>query len=120
MLSRKLWYYLVLLILMNNIGISLMELSSSVCPSVGCSKSFKIGHYIEMFQPNLFIPAILISTIDRNHLIPLSMSLTMDEGHKVSGEQNLSRSVSHTVLNLSERKLTWSEKQIKLSIIVHL
>ena len=49
------------------------------------------------FWPNLFIPAMLIGTIDFNHFILLSLILTLPAGHKVIAKQNLLASFSTTL-----------------------
>ena len=53
------------------------------------AKSFVIGHYKQTVLPNLFIPAMLISTIDFYHFIPCSLTLTLPGGHKVNAKQKL-------------------------------
>ena len=62
-----------------------------------CGKNFNVGHYAQFFQPNVFIPAMLIDTIDFCHPIPLSLTLTMAGGHKVIAKQSLLVSFSHTL-----------------------
>ena len=44
---------------------------------------------MENFQPNLFMPAMLVGTIDFYHLIPLPVTLTLAGDHKASTKQNL-------------------------------
>ena len=58
-------------------------------------KNFNIGHYMPIFQPNFFIPAILTSAINFYHFIPLSLSL-----FKVSTRQNFLASYSPTKFDL--------------------
>ena len=52
----------------------------------GCGKDFNNGHFMQTFQPNIFIAAMLIGT---NDLELLSLTLTFSGGHKVSKKQNL-------------------------------
>ena len=62
------------------------------CPSshLSCmARNFNVGNYMHTFQPMLFIPAILIGTVDIYYFIPLSMALTFLGSHKVSAKQNL-------------------------------
>ena len=70
---------------------------SGVCASVLHGKN--IGHYGQTCQPNSFIPAMFVGTIDSCHFISLSMTLTLAGGHKVSTKQNLFASFSGTLLN---------------------
>ena len=41
-------------------------------PPILHGKNFNIGYYMQKFQPNIFIPAMLIGTIDFYYFIPLS------------------------------------------------
>ena len=71
----------------------------NVCLSLaGCqsceTKTFNVGHFMQTVQPNVFIPAMLLGTIDFYHCIPLSLTLTLAEHHKVSAKQNLLTSFS--------------------------
>ena len=52
--------------------------------AVLCGKNLSVEHYIQTFQPNVFLPAMLIGTIDFYHFIPHSVTLTLTGGHKVS------------------------------------
>ena len=63
------------------------------------TKTFNIGHYTQTVQPNLFIPAMLIGTIDFYHFILLSLTLILPGGHMVSIKQNLLASFSCTLSN---------------------
>ena len=45
-------------------------------------KNFNVGHYTQTIQPNVFIPAIPIGTVDFYQFIPLSLILTLNGGHK--------------------------------------
>ena len=45
---------------------------------------------MQSFQPNSFITAMFISTIDFCHFVPLSVALILASGHKLSRKQNLS------------------------------
>ena len=52
-------------------------------------KNLGSGCYVQTYQPNYFIPAMLvIGTVNFYDFIPLSVTLTLDGGHKVSGKQN--------------------------------
>ena len=42
-----------------------------VCLSFLRDRNFNTGHYMQNFQPNSFIPAMFIDTIDFYHFIPL-------------------------------------------------
>ena len=44
---------------------------------------------LKLFDQILFIPAMLIGTIDLNHFIPLPLTLTLPGGHKISTQQNV-------------------------------
>ena len=56
-------------------------------------KNFNNGRYMQTFQPDNFIPAIVKGTIDCYQFIPLSVTYTLAGGHKVSTKQNI---FSHT------------------------
>ena len=49
---------------------------------------------MQTVQPNLFIPAMLIGTIDFYHSKHLSVTLILARGHKVSTKQNILTSFS--------------------------
>ena len=53
-------------------------------------------YHAQTFQPDMFIPVMLIviSNIEFYHVILLSVTLTMAGGHKVSAKQNLLASFS--------------------------
>ena len=70
-------------------------------------RNFNIGHYTQTFQPNFFIPAMLIGTTDFYHIILLSVTLTLAWGCKVSTKQNLLASFSRTLCNWSGWNLVW-------------
>ena len=53
-------------------------------PAIFHDKNFSIGHYRQSFQPNLFMIATSIGTIDFQCSVPLSMTLSLAGGHKVS------------------------------------
>ena len=53
------------------------------------AKNFNFEYYTQTVQPNSFIPAMLIGTIDFYHFILLSLTLTLDGGHKIDAKQNL-------------------------------
>ena len=59
-------------------------------------KTFNIQHYMQTVQPNAFIPAMLIGTIDLKNVVLLSLTLTLLEGYKVNAKQNLLASFSPT------------------------
>ena len=40
-------------------------------------KDFTTGHYTQTAEPNVFIPAMLMGTIDFYHLVLLSLTLTL-------------------------------------------
>ena len=73
-----------------------MDLCNELClsvqlawPAILHDKKLNIGHNMQTFQPNYFIPAMLIGTIDFHHLKPLSLTLTLPMSDKVSAKQNL-------------------------------
>ena len=66
-----------------------LSVQPSICPSILCSKSFCVGQCVQNFQPNLFIPAMLIGIIGIYLLMLLSVILTLAGGHKVSTKLNL-------------------------------
>ena len=41
----------------------------SVCPSILHGKNFNVGHYTQGFEPNTFIPAMFIGTMDFYYLV---------------------------------------------------
>ena len=51
--------------------------------------TFNVRHYTQTVHPIVFIPAMLIGTIDFYHFRSLSLTLTLSGGHKVSTMQNL-------------------------------
>ena len=67
-------------------------------PADSSGKNFYVGHYTQTFEPNLFIPAMLIGTVDFYHFIRLSLTLTLPRVRKVSAKQNLLASFSRTLL----------------------
>ena len=58
-------------------------------------KNFSVGHNTQNVQLMIFIPAMLIGTIDVNHFVTFSLTLTLPGGHKVIAKQNLLASFSH-------------------------
>ena len=60
-------------------------------------QNFNIGHYMQTVQPNLFIPAMLIGTIDFYNVMLLSLTLTVPGSHNVSAKYNLSAAFSYTL-----------------------
>ena len=59
-------------------------------------KDFNVGHYMQTFQPNFFIPAMFVGTMDSTMFIPVTMILP--GGHKDSAKQNALASFSHYTL----------------------
>ena len=53
----------------------------------------------KIFVNFLFIPTMLIGTIDLYHFIPLLVTFTLTGGHKVSTKQNLLASFCCTLSN---------------------
>ena len=51
-------------------------------------KNFNIGHYMQILQPNFFIPAMVVGIVDFLHFRSLSVILALARGHKVSTKQN--------------------------------
>ena len=56
-------------------------------PAILLGKNFIVVHYMQTVQPNFFIPAILIGTIDFYHFIPISLTMTLPRGYKVSANK---------------------------------
>ena len=60
-----------------------MDLCNESClfsqPVVLRGKHLDIVQYTQTFQPNVFIPAMLISTSDFYHFMPLSLTLALVE-----------------------------------------
>ena len=52
-----------------------------------CGKNFNVEHCTQPFPPNLFVPAMVVGTIDLYHFIPVSRTLTLPGGNKVSIKQ---------------------------------
>ena len=64
-----------------------MDLSNESCLASwqACvGKYFSTGHCMQTFEEILFIPALLVGTIDFYHFIPLSMSLRRSAQSKTS------------------------------------
>ena len=74
-----------------------MDLCDESCSSGRPSCISKTLGYTQTVQPVLFIPAMLIGSIDFYHFIPLSLTLTLGGGHKISTKQNLLASFSRTL-----------------------
>ena len=66
-------------------------------PAVLQSKNFNIGLNTQTVQPNFFIPAMLMGTIEFYPFVVISLTLTLPRGHNVSTKQNLSASFSPTL-----------------------
>ena len=70
----------------------IMDLCNEQCfssqPAILCGKKFNVGHYTQTFQPNFYIPVILMGAIDFYidfyNVTPFSQTLTLPGGHKVS------------------------------------
>ena len=90
-----------------------------ICQSVLQGKIFSIGHWVLTFQPNCFVPVMLIDTIDFWHFIPLSLTLTFAESHKVSTKQLTFWLLffPHT-FQLTEMKLDMVIEQFKLRLLL--
>ena len=84
--------------------------------SVLCGKNFNVRCYMQTFHPNLFIPTMLVGTIDFYHCIPLSLTLTWPRGHKVSTNQNLGF-IFFAHFSLIRMKFDVVMKQFKLNIL---
>ena len=84
----------VVLIHVSNVWIYVMSVQWADWPAFIHSKCTD-------FQPNVFIPAVLIGTIELFHFISLSMTLTLAGGHKVNRMQNLWTSFSCKLFNWS-------------------
>ena len=68
--------------------------------------------------PGLFIPAMLIGTINFYHFIPLSLTLPFAGDHKVSTKQNLLASIFSHIFQLTKMKFDMVLKQFKLNILI--
>ena len=58
-------------------------------PAILHSKNFRDEHYVQTVLPILFIPAMLIGTIDFYNFRSLSVTLTSLGGHKISTKEKL-------------------------------
>ena len=98
--ERETLQFTVFLIHMSIIWIYVM---SCICqtgqPAVIVARSFNTGQQAQTFQPNFFMPAMLIDTIDFYRFRPFSLTLTLAWGHKISTVQNLLASFSCTPFN---------------------
>ena len=68
-------------------------------PGCLCCKNLNVGHYMQTFQPNFVISAMLKGTTDFYHFIPLSLTLTVAGDYKVSTNENILASFSHRLFN---------------------
>ena len=83
------------------------DIRNESCSSGPLSCMAKIGHHTQTFQPNFFIPAQLLGTIDFYHVILLSLTMIVPGGHKVSVNQNVLASFSRTLFIWSGWNLMW-------------
>ena len=86
---------------MSNMNLCI-ELCKASQPDILHVKNLNVSHYMQTFQPNCFIPAILLSTIDFYHFMLHSLTLALPGGHKVGTKQNLLASFSRRLFNWSE------------------
>ena len=66
---------------------SFLSGSQSGWPIIWHGKNCDVGHYLQTFQPDFFIPAMLIGTYDFYHSITLPVPLSLAWGHKVNKKQ---------------------------------
>ena len=59
-------------------------------------KNSNIEHYTQTVKPNVFVPTMLLGTVDFYHFILFSLTLTLPGGHKVSAKRNLLALFSRT------------------------
>ena len=89
----KIWgFFMLVLSIMIIIWISVM---SCVCPAGRLACVTNVRHNTQTVQPDLFVPAMFIGTIDFYLFIPLS--LTLPGGHRASAKQSLLASFSPTL-----------------------
>ena len=62
-----------------------------------CVAKTSFGHCRQFYQPNFFIPAMMIGTLGFYHFVPFSLTLTLAGDHKVCAKQNLLASFSGTL-----------------------
>ena len=58
-------------------------------PSMLHGRDCSDGHYLQISQPDSFIPAMLICTIDLYYFIQFSVALSLPECQEVGRKQNL-------------------------------
>ena len=80
--------------------------------AVFCGKNLNTGHYVQTVQPNLYIPAILIGTIDFYHFILLSMTLT--EVRRLVAQSKTYWLLAH--FSSDQDEIWCVDKQFKLNI----
>ena len=97
-----------------------MDLRNELCLSVrpaGWPPCMARTVALDITQPDLLIPAMLIGAIDFSHFIPLSQTLTLAWGHKVCKAKPLGFIFSHT-FQLIRIKFDVVLKQFKLNILI--
>ena len=91
---------------------------SSVClASALRGKIFSVVQYAQTFQPNQFIPAKPIGTIDVYHLTPFLVALTFAADNKVTRRWNMCGSYT-CIFQLIWMKSDVAFKQFKLNILI--
>ena len=81
------------------------------------AKALTLDITYKLFNQFLFIPAMLIDTIDFYHFILLPLTLTLAGGHKISAKQNLWAWFSCT-FKLIRMKFNMVLKQLKLNTLM--
>ena len=72
---------------------------------------------MQTFQPNLFIPATLIGTVDFYHFTALSLTLSFAGVYKLCANQNLLASLCHTLFNWSGCNVIMVSEQFHLNVL---
>ena len=87
-------------------------------PAVLCVKNLNIGHYTQTVQPNFFIPALLIDTIDFYHCIPFSLTLTLSRGQvSLMAYAKPICFIFSDIFHLIRMKFDFVMKQFKVNIL---
>ena len=75
-----------------------------------------IGHYTQTILPNVFIPAMLIGTIDFYHFMPFTLTLTLPWGQAQHEAKSIGFIFSHT-FHLIRMKFDVVLKQFKMNFM---
>ena len=82
-------------------------------------KNFNVGHCMQAFQPHIFIPAMLIGTMNFYSFTPHSVTLTLPGGHKVSAKKAKPiRFIFSHAFEVIRMKFNMGLKWFKLNILM--